>query len=277
MTDLPEPGPFSQTVTPLILTFNEKENIARTLDSLAWARSIVVVDSGSTDGTLDILAANPRVRIVHRAFDSFAEQCNFGLDQVETEWVLSLDADYVLSEALQREITRLDPPSSVAGFTANFVYCVFGTPLRSTLYPARTVLYRRSLARYRNDGHGHRVDVDGRVDGLVGKIAHDDRKPIGRWFQSQIRYAQAEAEHLASADPAGLKRIDRLRKRGWPAPFIMLGYTLFWRGYLWDGRAGLYYCFQRVLAELMLAIEINDRYLRGTIRTDTHRKGSASR
>lgn len=277
MTDLLDPGPFSQLVTPLILTFNEKENIARTLDSLAWARSIVVVDSGSTDGTLDILAAYPRVRVVHRAFDSFAEQCNFGLDQIETEWVLSLDADYVLSEALQREIARLDPPSAVAGFMADFVYCVFGTPLRSTLYPARTVLYRRSLARYRNDGHGHRVLVEGRVDALAGKIAHDDRKPIGRWFQSQIRYAQAEAEHLLSVAPTTLKRIDRLRKRGWPAPFIMLGYTLFWRGYVWDGRAGLYYCFQRVLAELMLAIEINDRSLRGALGTDSHQKGIASR
>lgn len=260
-TDTPEG--FAQSVTPLIITFNEKENIGRTLAALHWARRIVVIDSGSTDGTLELLAADPRVRVVHRPFDSFADQCNFGLSQIETEWVLSLDADYVLSEGLQREIPALEPAPDIAGYRVSFQYCVFGCALRSTLYPPRTVLYRRQLARYRNDGHGHQVDVAGTIRALANPIQHDDRKPLARWFNSQSRYAQAEAEHLLSADPAGLKRVDRLRKRGWPAPFIMLVYTLLWCGYILDGRPGLYYAFQRILAELMLAIEINDRRLRG--------------
>ena len=67
------------TVTPLLITFNEIQNIERTLAKLDWAVRIVVIDSGSTDGTLDILAKDPRVDVIHRPFDSFAEQCNFGL------------------------------------------------------------------------------------------------------------------------------------------------------------------------------------------------------
>jgi len=81
-------------ITPLVVTLDEAPNIARTLDKLTWARRIVVVDSGSVDGTIEILKRYPQVDRFDRTFDSFAEQCNFGLAQVQTEWVLSLDADY---------------------------------------------------------------------------------------------------------------------------------------------------------------------------------------
>ena len=96
-----------EAITPLIITFDEAPNIARTLDKLTWARRIVVVDSGSTDGTLDVLARYPQVELFKRAFDSFADQCNFGLTQVESEWVLSLDADYELSDRLVRGVVEL--------------------------------------------------------------------------------------------------------------------------------------------------------------------------
>lgn len=249
-------------ITPLILTYNEEANIGRTLAALGWARQIVVIDSGSTDRTLEMLAADPRVRVVTRAFDTFAGQCNFGLGQIATEWVLSLDADYELSPEISEEIGRLHADAGIDGYRARFVYCVFGKPLRATLYPPRTVLYRAAKGRYRDEGHGHRVTVDGRVEPLSAPIRHDDRKPIGRWFQSQIGYARREADHLLGAERSSLGRIDRLRLRGWIAPLIMPFYTLFLRGCLLDGRAGLYYALQRTVAETMIAIEILDRRLR---------------
>src|SRR5438552_7381242 len=95
-------------ITPLVLTFNEAPNIRRTLEQLTWAKEILVIDSFSTDETLDIIREFPQTRIVQRKFDSFADQCNFGLDHVHTEWALSLDADYVLSLELIDEIVHLD-------------------------------------------------------------------------------------------------------------------------------------------------------------------------
>lgn len=261
MTD-PQATEFLDQVTPMIITFNEEANIARTLARLGWAREILVIDSGSTDGTLEILAADPRIRVVHRSFDSFAGQCNFGLTQLHTEWVLSLDADYAVTEQLVGEMAQLDSSTDISGYRTGFTYCVFGRPLRSTLYPPRTTLYRVSRARYADEGHGHRLVVDGTVAELAGKVEHDDRKPLDRWFRSQIRYAQQEADHLLSADDAQLSRIDRIRRKGWPAPLLMLAYTLIWRGYALDGRAGLYYSFQRVVAELMIAVQLLDWRLR---------------
>jgi glycosyltransferase involved in cell wall biosynthesis len=83
-------------ITALILTFNEAPNIERTLSRLKWAREIVVIDSFSTDETCDLVRKLPQARILQREFDSFAQQCNFGLQHIGTEWVLSLDADYLL-------------------------------------------------------------------------------------------------------------------------------------------------------------------------------------
>ena len=249
--------------TPLLITFNEIQNIARTIGRLGWAGRIVVIDSGSTDGTLEFLARDPRIEVHHRAFDSFAQQCNFGLAQVRTNWVLSLDADYELSDEFNAELGRLQPAAADAGFRAHFVYRIYGRSLRGTLYPPRTVLYRVAEARYENEGHGHRIRLSGNVSALKGAIYHDDRKPLARWLASQLKYASIEAAHLLEAEPAELSFADRIRRKGWLAPFLVVGYVLFVKRAVFDGRAGWFYAFQRLSAEVLLALELLDRRLSG--------------
>jgi glycosyltransferase involved in cell wall biosynthesis len=249
-------------VTPLIITYNEADNIARTLDRLSWARRIVIVDSGSTDETLAIARRYPGVDVVHRPFDDFANQCNFGISQVRTGWVLSLDADYELSDALVDELHELRPEPTTSGYKVRFVYCIFGQPLRGTLYPARAVLYRKDRAHYRNEGHGHRVVLPGVVEPLANVIFHDDRKPFDRWVESQRRYARLEAAHLLMSDNKSLGWSDRIRRAAWPAPLGVLFYTLILKRCLLDGWAGWYYALQRLAAESLIALEIIDRRLR---------------
>lgn len=249
-------------ITPLIITYDEVPNIRRTLDKLAWARRIVVIDSGSTDGTVEMLRCYPQVEVLRHPFADFASQCNYGLTQIATPWVLSLDADYELSDALLRELGSLQPADNIAGYRARFVYRVHGRPLRGTLYPPRTVLYRKSKACYRKEGHGHRVVVDGEVLPLDGVIYHDDRKPLARWLKSQQLYARDEADHLLGLRAAPT-RADRVRLMAWPAPIAVFFYTLLIKGCVLDGWPGWYYVLQRVVAEIMLALEIIDRRLRG--------------
>jgi glycosyltransferase involved in cell wall biosynthesis len=248
-------------ITPMVITYNESANIVRTLDQLRWARRIVVIDSGSTDETIEIIRSYPQVEVIHRPFDDFANQCNFGIAQVATTWVLSLDADYELSEALVTELRGLSPRAEISGYRARFIYRIYGRALRGTLYPPRTVLYRKEKACYRKEGHSHRVTIDGKVVPLSEPIYHDDRKPLARWFCSQQRYATEEADHLLTSDRKTLERTDRVRLAGWPAPLLVFGYTLFFKGCLLDGWAGWYYALQRLLAETLITLEIADRRL----------------
>jgi glycosyltransferase involved in cell wall biosynthesis len=248
-------------ITPLLITFNEAANIRRVLAKLSWAQRIVVVDSGSTDGTLEILSYFPQVEVFYRSFDSFAKQCNYGLALIRTEWVLSLDADYELSDELVKELFKLQYPEAAVGYRAAFVYRIYGRSLRGTLYPPRTVLYRVKSARYVDEGHAHKIVLSGEVQHLRGVIYHDDRKPLSRWLGSQQRYARLEAEYLLEAGPKLLSFSDKLRWLGWPAPIMVFFYMLVVKRCFFDGWVGWFYTLQRVVAELILALELIDRRL----------------
>jgi glycosyltransferase involved in cell wall biosynthesis len=249
-------------ITPMILTLNEEANVGRTLAKLLWAKRILIIDSGSTDRTLEIVRQFPQTEVVQRDFDSAASQCNFGLSHIESGWVLSLDADYVLSDELVLEIASLRPDRNVHGFWARFIYQIFGRSLRASLYPRRVALYRRQSAAYVSEGHTQRVHIDGVVQTLRNPIFHDDRKSIARWFSSQARYASLEADYLLGLDKSELGCISRLRLMLVPAPILMFIYVLFVKRCLLDGWHGWYYALQRSCAEAMLSIELLDRRLR---------------
>src|SRR6266480_3816001 len=110
-------------ITALILTYNEALNIQRALEKLAWAKQIVVVDSFSTDDTVGICQQYSQVELVQRKFDDHTSQWNFGLAQIETEWVLSLDADYLLSDTFVQELRDWNPADGVNAYFAPFKYC----------------------------------------------------------------------------------------------------------------------------------------------------------
>lgn len=243
-------------VTPLILTFNEAPNLRRTLERLAWAKEIVVVDSFSNDETLEIARSFPQVRVVQRVFDTHAQQWNFGLQQVRTPWVLSLDADYVLPESFAGELNSWPESDATNAYFARFRYCIHGHPLRSTLYPPRLVLFQRAAAIYFQDGHTQQLRVTGTTGFLSSVIDHDDRKPLAHWLRAQDKYAVLEVQKLLSARPGSLRAQDRLRLWMLPAPFVVFLYTLLWKRALFDGWPGWLYVFQRVTAELILSMHL---------------------
>ena len=245
-------------ITPVILTLNEAPNLARTLGRLAWARDVVLVDSCSTDATLEIASRYPSVRVFQRQFDNHANQWNYAIARtgIQTDWILALDADFVLSEQLIAELGSLAPSADLGGYQARFVYCIDGRPLRATVYTPVTVLFRRARAAYAQDGHTQRVTVDGKVATLSAAMFHDDRKPLSRWVASQDRYMGLEAEKLLNAKWSQLNWAARVRTLRVVAPFAVLLYCLLVQGLVLDGRAGLFYAFQRAFAELLLSLHL---------------------
>lgn len=245
-----------EKITPLILTFNEEPNIERTLKHLTWAKEIVVIDSYSTDKTLEILQIYPQVKVFQRTFDTHATQWNFGLKHVQTEWVLSLDADYVVTDELSNEIKNLPKNILLNSYLINFKYCIFGKPLRGTLLPPRAALFSKDKATYIDDGHTQLLHIEGEVGKLSSFIHHDDRKSLSRWLWAQDRYTILEAKKILETPNNELSFGDRIRKQKIFAPFLILFYCLILKKGVLDGWAGWYYAFERMLAETLLSIRL---------------------
>ena len=243
-------------ITPLILCFNEAPNIGRVLDRLGWAKRVVVLDSFSDDETEAIARSYSNVTFVQRHFDSHANQWNYGLleTRIATDWVLSLDADYLLPDSFVQELRSLHPAEDVAGYQAQFRYCIEGIPLTGTVYTPVTVLFRRDRAGYVQLGHTQRLRVTGHVGTLATPILHDDRKPLERWFASQIRYMQLESAVLLSTPFGELNNPDKVRRLVFVAPAAMFFYCLLVKRCVLDGRRGLFYALQRAAAETMLSL-----------------------
>lgn len=244
------------TITPVINSFNEAPNIRRVLSRLQWAERIVVVDSHSTDGTQRICAEFPNVELFERPFKGFAEQCNYGLERVETPWCLFLDSDYIVSGDLVAEMREAVIEGRADGYFARFIYSIRGRSLRGTLYPDRLVLFRKEAGTFVQDGHTQRLSFTGRSETLRHPIIHDDRKPLARWLRSQETYAEQELHKLMRASWRELSWPDRVRSVGVVAPWLAPLYYLFGKGGVRDGWPGLEYAAQRAIAELVLSVKL---------------------
>src|SRR5688500_13981814 len=131
-------------ISVVILTHNEAHNIERCLESVAWSDDVLVIDSGSTDETPQ-MAQRLGARVIFRAFDSFAGQRNFALEQGELKhhWVLHLDADEVVTPALRVEMMQLaQRPETLPGYRVPARLLLMGRWLKySGLYPSYQVRF----------------------------------------------------------------------------------------------------------------------------------------
>jgi len=252
-----------KNLTVVILTFNEERNIARTMEQLRSVPEILVVDSNSSDRTLDIVRSFPQARLVQRTFTTHAEQWNFAVHEtgLTSDWVLALDADYFIPEDALDEIRNLDPGGEPDGYQARFRFAVWGRPLRGALYPPVTVLFRRTKGHYLQDGHTQRLKLHGSLRTLTKRFVHDDRKSLSHWISAQDRYMVLEASTIASKPWPDLSLPDKVRCLPPLAPIAVFFSCYFIKLGFLDGRAGLYYALQRTLAETLLALRLIEKQL----------------
>lgn len=255
-------------ISCLIISYNEEKNMRRTLDSIKWCKDVLVIDSGSEDKTVDIIRSYSNTRLLRRKFDTFAKQCNYGLEHITSPWVLSLDSDYIVTKELLEEIKSLVLEQGHSGPQQNgyyipFRYCINGRPIRSGLLPPRISLYRRESARYVDVGHSHRIRIQGEIGRMTCYLLHDDRKSMWVWLCNQKRYQSIEAEMLKNTRSSLLPLQDKVRKHTCFAPFLVFIICIIIRGGVLDGKEGFIYAFQRLIAESLLFLELHLE--RGTI------------
>jgi glycosyltransferase involved in cell wall biosynthesis len=248
-------------ITPVILTFNEEPNIARLLSRLTWAKEIVVCDSYSNDGTVEIARSFSNVRLIQRKFDLHATQWNYATFDtgITSDWILALDADYIIPDEAVVEISGLDADGPIDGYTAFFHYCILGKQLRGTLYPPVTVLFRRENGKFFQDGHTQRLRLEGGARKLEYRFLHDDRKSLSHWLLAQDRYMRLEAKHIEPQPWSHLRLADKVRAFPPVAPFAVFAYCYFFKLGILDGKAGLYYALQRLLAEALLGLRMIEK------------------
>jgi glycosyltransferase involved in cell wall biosynthesis len=246
----------SKHLTALILTFNEENNISRVLDRLQWLEKVIIVDSFSTDQTIRMVQSFSNTELHYRKFDTFGAQWHYGLSLIPGEWVLSLDADYVLTPEFIAETKQLigNPGENVA-FESRFKFAVFGKPLRKDNTTPRPVLFMREKGHFWDDGHTQRLKIDGRSGAYRSFIIHDDRKSLSRWIANLDSYSIKECRKLMD-DGANHKFVIKVRRTKILAPFLVFFYCMFINLAFLDGWRGWHYTLQRTLVEMLFALRL---------------------
>jgi glycosyltransferase involved in cell wall biosynthesis len=196
-------------LSAVIITKDEADRVGHAIRSVAFADEVVVVDSGSTDGTVD-LARSLGARVVEADWPGHVAQKNRALAAATGDWVLSLDADEVVSDALREAILAALRAPSADGYRVSRLNLWLGTPLRhGRWYPDRRLrIARRAGARWEGDDpHDHLV-VDGVVADLTGDLVHTPYRSLGDHLGTIDRYSRVAADTLRArgvrAGPADL-------------------------------------------------------------------------
>ena len=181
-------------VTALIHTLNERDYIEDCLRSIEWADEIYLVDSFSSDGTVDFVREKfPRARIEQREYLGAASQKNYAIDRAQYDWIFYIDADERVTPKLRQEILRtLDGPLPVWAYSVGRRNYMMGARVRfSGLQRDRvTRLFHRKHARYPN----RRVHADLLVDGSTGRLRHKMDHFYVRNFDHMIKKMTRYAE-----------------------------------------------------------------------------------
>ena len=194
-----------QPLAIVILTLNEEANIRKAIDSVGDRAPVIILDSGSNDGTTQI-AEDMGARVFVREFIDYATARNNALELVEDEfrWVFFLDADEELTDELWDDIHRCIDADAVDGAYVGYSFFVLGRELKHGGFGSASVLrlMRPEVARFRR-GTNERVDDSAlRVTTLAHKLRHADAKPLSSWFRKHVRYAEREAKHYVEGDDA---------------------------------------------------------------------------
>jgi glycosyltransferase involved in cell wall biosynthesis len=264
-------------ISVLILTRNEERDLPRALASVAWSDDLHLVDSGSTDRTLEIARA-AGAQVHHRAFDNYAAQRNFGLQlPYQHPWLLILDADERPTPELSAEMQHVvqSAAASVSGFRLRRRDFLFNTWLKhAQLSPFYIRLVRPERARYTR-AINEVLEVEGLILDLAEPLDHFPfSKGISHWVAKHNQYSSMEAQLIHTQqglrDPSwrtALTHPDfhtrRLHQKAlfyrMPGrPIVKWLYMVVFRRAILDGPAGLTYATLAAFYEYLIVIKTKE-------------------
>lgn len=220
-------------LTACIYTKNNEHVVEEALKSVRFADEVILLDSGSTDGTVEI-GRRLADRVEHRAWTGFCDQLNHIPTLASHDWLLIVDADERVTEALAREIAEaLKNPGATVAFKLPRQTLYMGRWLRhGEFYPDYTLrLYRKGCGRYEGEPHAKLMPA-GPVGWLQEPLRHHMQRHLGDQIDTMRRYSESQAREMFRG---GLKRA-RLRALIHPIQRFIKGYVI--KGGFLDGWPG---------------------------------------
>jgi len=241
------------SLTAVVITKNEEGRIKNCLDGLKFVDEIVVVDDFSKDETREI-AEGFGAKVFKRKLDNFANQRNFALEKVQTEWVLLIDADEKVTSELASEIKQKVRESQWDGFWIPRRNFIFGKWIQhSGWYPDDQLhLFKTKKGKYFRQVH-EQVKVDGNIGRLENHLIHENYQTLNQYLDKMKHYTVLESEHLVSSG------YQFQQKDLFIAPteeFLRRFFAE--KGYL-DGVTGLALCLLQAFSQFLVYLRIWER------------------
>ncbi|MEP2237937.1 MAG: glycosyltransferase family 2 protein [Maribacter sp.] len=237
-----------EQLTALVITYNEMGYIEKCIESVSFADEIIVVDSFSTDGTYEYLKEHPKVKVIQNPFENFTAQKSFALKQAKNDWVLFLDADEIVSDALQNEIT--ETVSSDTEITAFWFYRQFMFKNEKLNFSGWQTdknyrLFRKSKAVFSDCKIVHEtLDVDGASGILKEKLTHYCYKNYEDYKSKMLKYGRLKAIESFYKEKK-FSYVMMILKTGWK----FFNHYILRLGIL-DGKKGFTICYLNALGVL---------------------------
>jgi glycosyltransferase involved in cell wall biosynthesis len=220
----------------VVITLNEEASLPGALASVAWCDDILVVDSGSTDRTVEIASSRPNCRVIHQDFLGYGLQKRFAVEAAAHDWVLSIDADEVLDDRLQAALRawQQTDPGEVAAYRLTRQLHFMGRTFRHGKESRDRIvrLFDRRRANFDRAAVHERVVTDGPVGSMEGRLVHYSCRDLEEYFDKFNRYTSLMARKMYSEG----RSVSRTALVG-RAPVVFLQYYLL-RGNFLNGFPG---------------------------------------
>ncbi|ASW76512.1 glycosyl transferase [Chryseobacterium piperi] len=192
---------LTEKVSGLIITYNEEKNIREVLECFDFCDEIVIIDSFSTDKTLEIAKTFPNVKIIQNKFEDFTKQRNLALDNARNDWALFLDGDERITPQLRSEIVeelnKTDKKDAYY-FYRKFFFADKPINYSGTQTDKNFRLFRKSKARYIAEKKVHEtLKVEGRIGEMKNKLLHFSVSDYESYKKKMIHYGVLKGQELA--------------------------------------------------------------------------------
>lgn len=233
-------------ISGLVITLNEEENIEEVIKNLDFVDELIVVDSFSTDKTVDIVKCYPNVKLIQNVFENYTSQRNLALKHASYQWILFLDADERISPKLKKEIletVELPEAADAYFFRRKFMFEKKELHFSGLQTDKNIRLFKKDRAHYIQGRLVHeQLKVDGKISVLKNKLIHYSYKDYETYKSKMIYYAHLKAKELLQ------KNVKPNFFHFWIKPFhkFFLNYVI--RLGILDGKKGLIVCYLNALS-----------------------------